>query len=1782
MLRRGPRAKRLSIALAVGVLGALVAATEPGFLVEESVGLEQLFELRGPLPPPAEVAVVRLDRGTLRSLQALPQQPAEWPPQLRTCAADLGGLPQISRLEDLPRAIYACAVDALTAAGAATVVFDIAFRPDPRRDQGTPALAAAMQRHGHVVLAARADMEPLGLGRTVSGSVLRLTQGVVQPPHPSLAAAAAGVATFTLPVGETTLVHQAWVRNRSFADPVQLPLRALEVRAIDAMRRLAGPSDPAAPEMPDERRARLVDRLLALPEPALDLVAGEDSRLLRAVRRAHAQPDYVYINYLGPPGTVPSLSLAELLMSPPGRLPLGVAGRTVFLGRMELDVADKVDHFPTVFRRTDGIDLSGVEIAATTFTNLLDGRPLRGLPEGLRLLLIFGLGTGLTLLACHGTVWRGLVLAALAGALYGVGAFIAFAWADLWLPIIIPAVLLITAILLGQIVHYDGLARWFGTYVPARLARHLLRGEDAWARAQTVELTAMFTDLAGSSRLAEELGPARMAELINEHFEMLNGFIEADGGMRSQVMGDGCLAFWGAPDPMADHAARGCRTALAIADAVAADNRRRRLHGEPVLRLRIGLNTGLATAGNVGGRGQSTYTLTGEAVNVAARIERKAKALCTDLPEVAILVSEATASAAGDGFSFADLGHHIIPGHSRSVRIFRLLGRKVTTQLPRVAALLLGCMLLPAVAEAACPAGPPVGRLEALSHEVSVDGVTVDEHSLPRELCAGTVVRTGPASRATVYLLAADSRFQLDQSSETLLQPPPSPESGLVDLFRGALFMLSEVRRSLGVRTAYATANIEGTEVLVQADGPVVVTVIDGAVSVTGGRRGTPPGLPSRAVGNNEQVVVHPEGAEPIRLLTPADAGAYALLRKAAARQLAWTLYYPPILGDRPRAGSPLLREAARLLQAGRAEEAEASLSEIADGSADAPIRDALRAVIAVVQGDPERGRQLADAAARRAPGAAAPLLARSYAEQAMLNLEAARRSARHATDAEPDHPIAWARRAELELSFGEIRAAREAAERAASLAPTALAQTVQGFAALASFDTEAAQQSFRNALAQDSQQPLAHLGLGLALIRTNALAEGRQQIEIATALDPSRSLLRSYLGKAYFEEHRDPEAGKQLAIAKALDPNDPTPWLYDAIRKQLDNRPVEALHDIEESIALNDDRAPFRSRLLLDEDRAVRDVSLGRIYEDLGFERLGQNAAAEALAADPASSSAHRFLSDLRAGVPQLEVARASELLQAQLLSPPTGNPVQPSLPFTDLDIVERGGPMRVTFDEFTPLFDRNGLRLTGTGLVGNDSTWADEVAASGLFGRTAFSAGQFHYETDGFRPNNELQHDIYDLFGQVQLTDRLGVQAEYRHRRTSHGDRALNFDPDLFSDTFEERVRQDIARLGAHLELAPGHDLIASLLYSDRDEREQQSTALPTPFGEVVDSTRDTRNSDGLQAEAQYLLRSDAWRLVAGGGFYDIDRRFRTEADSDPCPIGDCALDSTSHSTAKAESLYSYAYGELPANATWTVGVGYEHYEEQAFDLSTATPKLGLSWRPLDWVTLRGAAFRSVKRAVTVNQTIEPTQIAGFNQFYDDVNGTSSDQYGLGIDLRLSRRLWATAEVTRRDSAPPLFEGDTAKVGDREDLWYGGALYWTPTDELAMSGGAWGYQFRQLAKDAGANPTRIDQLTLPLDVRYFHPNGLSVLGGATYLYQSVARDNLDSSKAEGHNHAWLFNAAVGWRLPHRRGTISIEIDNIFDENFEYQDQNFRSSELQASPFLPSRTFIARATLSF
>lgn len=214
--------------------------------------------------------------------------------------------------------------------------------------------------------------------------------------------------------------------------------------------------------------------------------------------------------------------------------------------------------------------------------------------------------------------------------------------------------------------------RWFETYLPRKLVGRLIsRGEFRRPLSEERLVTVLFTDIVEFSTYAADKSAREVAAFLNGHFTRIGRCVEEEDGTIDKYIGDGMMAFWGAPTAQPDHAARACRAAMAIISAAAED--RMTVAGEehPV-RLRIGIHTGPAIVGNIGSSGRLNYTLVGDTVNIAQRLEELGREVATG--ESVVLISEATARAAGAEFEVQDEGLRSLRGRDEELRVMRLVG----------------------------------------------------------------------------------------------------------------------------------------------------------------------------------------------------------------------------------------------------------------------------------------------------------------------------------------------------------------------------------------------------------------------------------------------------------------------------------------------------------------------------------------------------------------------------------------------------------------------------------------------------------------------------------------------------------------------------------------------------------------------------------------------------------------------------------------------------------------------------------------------------------------------------------------------------------------------------------------------------------------------------------------------------------------------------------------------------------------------------------------------------
>jgi hypothetical protein len=329
--------------------------------------------------------------------------------------------------------------------------------------------------------------------------------------------------------------------------------------------------------------------------------------------------------------------------------------------------------------------------------------------------------------------------------------------------------------------------------------------------------------------------------------------------------------------------------------------------------------------------------------------------------------------------------------------------------------------------------------------------------------------------------------------------------------------------------------------------------------------------------------------------------------------------------------------------------------------------------------------------------------------------------------------------------------------------------------------------------------------------------------------------------------------------------------------------------------------------------------------------------------------------------------------------------------------------GPAEASLNEFNPLFFRNQFALLASAIAGGNATLGGELVLSGVWGRVSYSLGQFHHETDGFRQNNDQTQDIYNAFVQAALSHKTSLQAEFRQKDFERGDLPLRFDPNNFISTLRQKDDIGSIRFGLHHAFTPQSDLIASVIYRGAD--------FHTDVFPGFDMSRD---DDGFLTEFQHLFRSERFHVISGIGYFNADRTTVVNRPRMPRLIEETDV--------RHPNLYVYTQINYPKNVTWSIGGSGDFLKGAIVDRDQFNPKLGLTWNLLPATTLRVAVLRVLKRTLISSQTVEPTQVAGFNQFFDDPDGTESWRYGIGIDHKISRLLYGGVEFSRREMDVPF----------------------------------------------------------------------------------------------------------------------------------------------------------------
>jgi adenylate cyclase len=666
----------LAIGLFVGLAGALFFLTPWGVAFERSVGLPWLFKIRGSVTPPDNVVVVAMDGRTGEQLD-LPSLPRDW-----------------------PRSIHARLVNTLVERGAAVIVFDVHFgrMKDAESDQ---ALVDAVARAGNVLLVELLTGKRIPITDQTGRHVGMVWAEDAIPPFEALAQAASGVASFPLPKAGAS-VDQFWAFKESADQAPSLPAMALQLYGRERIGVLIERLQAAGVDVAevstlfpgafsDPVQLRNLMRELhdlyrqAQRPPGL---AGQSARwgdgdavpLESALEALYAGESYRFLNFYGPPGSILNLPYhAVLAGSDPNVSPeaLDVRGKVVFVGYADLFDPGQPDRFYTVFTRDDGVDLSGVEIAATAFANLLTDRSLR-LPSpwvSLTGILLFGVLMGATLYLLPAIAGVPLAIAMAAG--FAVAGQLSFNQGAVWLPFAVPMLLQFPlALFIGLVLQYllergrvKHISEAMSYYLPESVHRELTaRALDPASINRVVFSTCLATDMSGFSTVAEQMKPGELAEFLNDYFDSLAQPLKRHGVDVTEFRADAIMCAWTGDSLDPSVRKQPILASLEAAEAIAGFKDRHQMAGA---KLRIGMETGEVYVGHAGGGGHFVYSIVGDSANTASRIEGLNKHVGTQ-----ILATRSVTAGFGDDLLLRDIGRFRFVGKTGALPIVEVLSRR--------------------------------------------------------------------------------------------------------------------------------------------------------------------------------------------------------------------------------------------------------------------------------------------------------------------------------------------------------------------------------------------------------------------------------------------------------------------------------------------------------------------------------------------------------------------------------------------------------------------------------------------------------------------------------------------------------------------------------------------------------------------------------------------------------------------------------------------------------------------------------------------------------------------------------------------------------------------------------------------------------------------------------------------------------------------------------------------------------------------------------------------------
>lgn len=819
----------------------------------------------------------------------------------------------------------------------------------------------------------------------------------------------------------------------------------------------------------------------------------------------------------------------------------------------------------------------------------------------------------------------------------------------------------------------------------------------------------------------------------------------------------------------------------------------------------------------------------------------------------------------------------------------------------------------------------------------------------------------------------------------------------------------------------------------------------------------------------------------------------------------------------------------------GNPEEATLLLATLPPTGTAASLRWGLESVEMLTRNRKDEALEAARRATAASPDSPAAWVALSRAQQSFFQLDEATESARNALALAPAYVDARVQYARLLFGAGlNAEAERTLAPALADAPDNGGVQTLMGFILLARGKTEEARVAFDKAVALDSTLADPRLGLGLVLMRRGQPFDAAAELLFASTLEPRLSLYQSYLAKAFYELREFEQAFTALDTAKELDPRDPTPYLYSGIFEDDLDRPGVAVRSYQESIRRNDFRAVYRSRFLLDQDRAARNINLARAYNRLGLSEWGNAEALKSELDDPSNSSARIFMANTFLNLPGRTLLAGSESLVARLLLPVNANSFN-------------------AFNDYTTLFELPRAYWTLFGSYGSFNTAGAGILATGGTNQVAYSMNLAWDRTAGFRSaNDDLKQYTGIVSAKLALTPESSLLVSYSNQQVREGDHGSPVLINDFNDPNQRTTaRLQRAEIGYHQRLRPGSDLIVVL--SSRAFRQviDDPDRLRRPvFGNLfIDfALRESIRRPSVDLQATHLL--DAGKLQFRYGFDWYEGRSRTwdvlhfqfpGDDEFIFQEFDFTRDRIRYKTVFARSDY-----HLLPNLTLIAGMNWDWSNDDirsdARQNSTSrwNPQAGILFSPFGGTTLRASYFQNLQ--THFNERLAPTHVLGFPLGQNEAEMSHSTTASLGWDQYLGSRSFLRATAYWRDRRTPSLDfTETPTLFDGHA--YGGRITWNHllSDELSL------VPDYSVNRNLDLFGQRHDH-EVSLGLRYVHPFGVFATVRENFLRQTGQLGAIQT-----HIKVFTTDLEIAWDLPRKWAYAAFAVRNLWDRRYEF-----------------------------